>query len=127
MHGAGPHTLFGGLLLQFHEHDVRLRLDQPPNQLVIDPTGGATLWNPLRTACIPLGAGNLLNPTVTDVESQRQLLHRPFAASIRRQHLAPKIISISPSHPTMLDSYSALAKNQGLYPTVKWSRRASSP
>lgn len=111
MHGTGPHTLFGGLLLQFHEHDVRLRLDQPPHQLMIDPAGRTALWNPLRTARMPLGAGNLLDPTVTDVESQGQLLHRPFAASIRRQNLAPKIISISPSHPTILDADSALAKN----------------
>jgi hypothetical protein len=121
VHGTGPHAFQGGLLLQLHQHDVRLLIDQPPDHLSVDPAHRTALWRPLRTACFPLRAGDLLNPAITDVEPQRQLLHRTLATSIRRQYLAPKIIPISTSHLTMLNKQSVPEKNQGVYPKVKWS------
>ncbi len=41
VHGADSHALFESLLLQLDKHDVRLRLDQLPDQLVVHPAGRA--------------------------------------------------------------------------------------
>ncbi len=50
MHGADPYTLLGGLLLQLHQNDVRLRLDQPPNQFGINAAESATRFERISTS-----------------------------------------------------------------------------
>ena len=94
MHGAGPHALLGGLLLQLHQNDVRLRLHPPPDQFGIDAAGSTTLRHPLVAPAPTLGGGDLQHPAVADTEPLSQPSHRAFASRIGRQDLTPKIIAI---------------------------------
>jgi hypothetical protein len=122
MHGAGPYSLLGGLLLQLHQNDVRLHLDQPPDQLGVDAAGSTTLWHPLVTAALTLGGGDLQHPAVANIEPLSHLSHRAFTCRIGRQHLAPKIIAICSRHLLTISEAEAPAKNLALYLKVKWSR-----
>ncbi len=99
MHGTGPHALLGGPLLQLHEHDVRLRLDQPPDQPCIQSRPTLPLRHPLvAPAPMPL-SGDLQHPAVAHLEPLGHLPKCPLAGVIGRQHLAPKIVTIHSGHP----------------------------
>ncbi len=84
MHGAGPHATLGGLLLKLHQNDVRLRVNQAPDQTGIDPAGGTTLRHPLIAAALTLRGSYLQHPAVADIEPLSQLSHRALASGIGR-------------------------------------------
>ena len=121
MHGTGPYALLGGFLPQLHQNDVRLRLDQPPDQLGIDAAGSAALRHPLVAAALTLDGSDLQHPAVADIEPISQLSHRAFASRIGRQNLTPKIIAICSRHLLTISQAEEPAKNLALYPRVIWS------
>jgi len=122
MHGAGLHALLGGPLPQLYQDDVRLRLDQTPDQPGIDAAGSPPLRNPLITPALTLGSGDLQHPAVAHIEALSQLTHRALAGPIGRQHLAPKIIAIRSRHLLTITQTQTIEKYLDLYPKVKWSR-----
>jgi hypothetical protein len=121
VHGAGPHALFGRFPLQLDEYDVGLRLDQPPDQIRIDPALGSTLRGAPMSATAPLAGGNFTHPTVAHIKPRGKRLQGALASRVRRQHLQPKIIAIWSRHPLTISQTKPAAKNQALYPQVKWS------
>ena len=115
MHRADRDAMLGHLLLQLHQHNIRLGFHQTPDEPTIDSAGTTTLRNALIAAGKPLGRNDLHHPPITYIEAQRQLFHRALSRSIRRQYLAPKIITISSSHPQRIQQINATAKYLILY------------